>query len=224
MTRRLNLGTLSLSAAHWTDLSWYLTSPLLPSPPTLLRTLWGLAQDWPCRCICTHVAVLLRIKHEANDLGRRATPAIPQPVVINYTSGSLRTLCLLQSHLTVARLFRNKLNWISKMTAYSLFNNCTIEDMNQHLFALAAGSHHALLPRVEFSPARLRMKITVDEVKAPGQTSKTSVRDYWLPGERVTGNISIESKNPITLAHARIRLDGKNILTPGSQLPRATGG
>ena len=104
------------------------------------------------------------------------------------------------------------------MTAFSIFNDCTVEDMNQHLFALAAGSHHALLPRVEVSPSRVRMKITVDEVRAPGQTIQTSVRDYWLPGERVTGTLTIESKEPITLAHARIRLDGKTTLTLGSQL------
>lgn len=68
------------------------------------------------------------------------------------------------------------------------------------------------------------MKITVDEDKAPGRMTKTSVQNYWLPGERVTGTLSIESKDPITLAHARIRLDGKTTLTLGSHLPRAASG
>ena len=131
-------------------------------------------------------------------------------------SGSLATLYLFQFHLTAARLPGNKLKQTSKMTAFSIFNDCTIEDINQHLFALAAGSRHALLPKVEVSPSRVRMKITVDEVRGPGQTTKTSVQDYRLPGERVTGDLSIESKDPITLAHARIRLDGKTTLTLGS--------
>ena len=123
-----------------------------------------------------------------------------------------------RSWSTTARLAGNKLKQTSKMTAFSIFNDCTIEDMNQHLFALAAGSRHALLPRVEVTPSRVRIKITVDEVRAPGQTIQTSVRDCWLPGEQITGTLSIESKDPITLAHARIRLDGKTTLTLGSQL------
>jgi hypothetical protein len=110
------------------------------------------------------------------------------------------------------------------MTFFSVFNDCTSEDMNQHLFALAADSHHGWLRRVTSSPSRVQMKITVDEVKASEPTIKTSVRDYWLPGERITGTISIESKDPITLAHARIRLDGENTLTLGSRLPRAASG
>jgi hypothetical protein len=107
------------------------------------------------------------------------------------------------------------------MSAFPIFNDCTIEDMNQHLFALGAGSHRALLPKAEILPSRVRMTITMDEVRVPGPKTKTPVRAYWLPGERVTGSLSIESKDPIIVSHAQIRLDGKTTLALGSQLPRA---
>ena len=94
--------------------------------------------------------------------------------------------------------------------------------MSQHLFALTTGSQHALLSEAGVLPSKVRMKIAVDEVRAPEQM--TSVRDYWLPGERVTGTISIESEDPFTLAHARIRLDGKATLILGSQMPREASG
>lgn len=101
------------------------------------------------------------------------------------------------------------------MTAFSIFDDYTIEDMNQHLFAIAAKPQHGSLPGVGVSSNLLRMKIIVDEVRALER------REYWLPGERVAGTLSIESKDPITLARTRIRLDGKTTSTTSSQLPRA---
>lgn len=108
------------------------------------------------------------------------------------------------------------------MTAFRIFNDCTIEDINHHLVGLPANFHHDLLPRDDFLPSPVRMKITVDEARAPRQTAHKSARKYWLPGETITGTLSIESDDPITLAQVRIRLDGKTTLTLDSLLLFAT--
>ena len=63
------------------------------------------------------------------------------------------------------------------------------------------------------------MEITVNDVTTLKEPITTSVRDHWLPGDGLTGTVSIESKEPITIIQARIRLDVKRALGSGEQQP-----
>lgn len=89
------------------------------------------------------------------------------------------------------------------MAAFNIFNELLLESADEQFGPRTSIPGHTQLDSNSLS-TKLVMNIAVEDEPA---------RSFWLPGQRVNGIVSIDSEEPVSIAGARVRLEGSASLS-----------